>query len=199
LNSLDSLEQYFVAHPGPAVDAPVRVAGYDVVEVPARAGDLVVWSSRLPHHGGRNHGQRPRLSMALAMRPEGSEAQRSERVECWQQRRAPRWWRGWRGQIDPEPDLPLGSRRSGVDSWAWIGGHDWLAGRFIRVARCLRRDSGELALVRPCPTPGLPACARPRLALDRWVHGGVSDYWSVKYAAPSFPTWKREPSQTVLL
>ena len=117
-----NLEQYFVAHPGPAVDAPVHSAGYDVVQVPARAGDLVVWSSRLPHHGGRNHGQRPRLSMALAMRPEGSEDQRSHRVECWQQRRAPRWWRGWRGQIDPEPGpparlTPLGRRLLGVDRW----------------------------------------------------------------------------------
>jgi hypothetical protein len=116
------LEQYFAAHPGPAVDAPVDIRGHEVVAVPARAGDLVLWSSRLPHHGGHNHGQRPRVSMALAMRPEGTEAQRSERVECWQQRRAPRWWRGWRGQIDPEPGptarlTPLGRRLVGVDRW----------------------------------------------------------------------------------
>jgi hypothetical protein len=117
-----NLEQYFLAHPGPAVDAPVHTAGHEVVQVPARAGDLVVWSSRLPHHGGHNRGHQPRLSMALAMRPEGTDAQRADRVECWQQRRAPRWWRGWRGQIDPEPGpcatlTPLGRRLLGVDRW----------------------------------------------------------------------------------
>jgi len=117
-----SLDRYFASHPGPAVDAPVDLAGHDVVEVPAQAGDLVIWSSRLPHHGGRNRGPCPRISMALAMRPEGSDAQRAERVECWQQVRAPRWWRGWKGQIDPEPGpparlTPLGRRLLGIDRW----------------------------------------------------------------------------------
>lgn len=117
------LERYLRAHHEPLIDAPVDIAGHDVVEVPARAGDLVIWSSRLPHHGGRNYGRRPRVSMALTMYPEGSDAERRERVECWQQRRAPVWWRGWKGQLDPEPGLPavlspLGRRLLGIEPWA---------------------------------------------------------------------------------
>jgi hypothetical protein len=83
----------------------------------------VIWSSRLPHHGGRNRGRRPRVSMALTMYPEGSDAERRERVECWRQRRAPVWWRGWKSQLDPEPGLPavlspLGRRLLGIEPWA---------------------------------------------------------------------------------
>jgi hypothetical protein len=118
-----NLETYLRAHPGTLVDAPIDIAGHHVVEVPARAGDLVIWSSRLPHHGGRNRGQRPRVSMAVTMYPEGSDAERRERIECWQQKRAPVWWRGWKGQLDPEPGRPamlspLGRRLLGVDAWA---------------------------------------------------------------------------------
>jgi len=117
-----SLEHYMRAHPGPLVDVPLDLAGFDVVEVPTRAGDLVIWDARLPHHGGRNRGARPRVSLALTMFPEGQDADRAERIACWQQKRAPSWWRGWRGQLDPEPGeraylTPLGRRIVGVDSW----------------------------------------------------------------------------------
>ena len=116
------LDRYLEAHPGPVVDVPVDVAGHLVVEVPARAGDLVVWDARLPHQGGRNHGARPRVSMAVSMHPEGTDADRRERIECWKQKRAPVWWRGWKGQVDPEPGEPteltaLGRRLVGADRW----------------------------------------------------------------------------------
>jgi ectoine hydroxylase-related dioxygenase (phytanoyl-CoA dioxygenase family) len=61
------LDRYLDEHPGRVLDAPVDVAGHDVVEVPARAGDLVVWDARLPHQGGRNRGGRPRISLAVSM------------------------------------------------------------------------------------------------------------------------------------
>jgi ectoine hydroxylase-related dioxygenase (phytanoyl-CoA dioxygenase family) len=119
---LAELDRYLYTHPGPVLDVPVDLTGHDVVEVPARAGDLVIWSARLPHQGGRNRSAQPRVSLAVTMRAEGTDAERQERIECWRQKRAPAWWRGWKGQIDPEPgepaDLtPLGRKLVGVDRW----------------------------------------------------------------------------------
>ena len=42
------LDRYLDAHPGPVLDVPIDLAGHGVVEVPARSGDLVIWSARLP-------------------------------------------------------------------------------------------------------------------------------------------------------
>ena len=118
-----NLDRYLHEHPGPVVDSPVHVAGHGVVEVPVRAGDLVIWDGRLPHQGGRNRGVRPRVSLAVSMHPQGTDADRQERIECWERKRAPAWWRGWKGQIDPEPGEPaeltqLGRRLVGVDRWS---------------------------------------------------------------------------------
>jgi Phytanoyl-CoA dioxygenase (PhyH) len=114
---------YLRVHPGAVTNVPVDIKGHRVVEVPAQAGDLVIWSARLPHQGGQNYGRRPRVSMPLTMQPVGSEAARQERVACWQQNRAPAWWRRRKGQIDPEPGAPavltpLGRRLVGLDAWA---------------------------------------------------------------------------------
>ena len=96
--------------------------GREVVQVPGRAGDLVVWRAWLPHDGAPNLGTRPRLSLSVAMGPEGSEAERQERVQLWAERRAPQCWRGWPTQLDPEPGHPaeltgLGRRLLGLDRW----------------------------------------------------------------------------------
>jgi hypothetical protein len=71
---------------------------------------------------GANDGPRPRVSMAISMHPEGSESERRDRIECWRRKRAPSWWRGWKGQVDPEPGDPaeltsLGRRLVGLEPW----------------------------------------------------------------------------------
>src|SRR5262249_51084217 len=101
-----TLDRYLAAHPGPALETPVDVGGHAIVPVPVHAGALVIWDSRLPHHGGANRGTRPRLSLAVTMHGEGSEAEREERIACWRTKRPPVWWRGWKNQVDPEPGEP---------------------------------------------------------------------------------------------
>jgi hypothetical protein len=116
------LDRYLDSHPGPVIDVPVDLREHEAVEVPMRSGDLVIWNARLPHHGGPNRGPRPRVSLPITMHPEGSDAERQERIECWRQKRAPAWWRGWKGQVDPEHGQPadltqLGRRLVGVEAW----------------------------------------------------------------------------------
>lgn len=116
------LEGYLARHPGLDLEAPIDVEGHELVRVAVKAGDLVLWDVRLPHHGGPNVGAAPRVSMAITMYPEGSDEDREERVACWRERRPPAWWRNWRGQVDPEPgapaDLtPLGRKLVGIDRW----------------------------------------------------------------------------------
>jgi hypothetical protein len=117
-----NLDAYLASHAGPLVEVPVDLGDHAVVQVPARAGDLVVWSALLPHHGGKNRGVRPRVSMAVTMFPEGSDDEREERVRCFHGQRAPAWWRGWKGQRDPEEHPPraltsLGRKLVGIDRW----------------------------------------------------------------------------------
>lgn len=79
------------------------IGAHPIVEVPGRAGDLVIWSTRLPHRGGVNRGNAPRVAQYVTYFPEGTDEQRAERVANWRDRRAPPWWRNWPGQKDPEP------------------------------------------------------------------------------------------------
>lgn len=110
------LPSYLRDHaPEDPVDGPT-------VRAPVSAGDLVLWDARLPHHGGANTGDRPRMSLAVVMNPAGTEEERHERIGWWRDRRAPPWWRGWPGQVDPEPGGPaaltaLGRRLVGLDPW----------------------------------------------------------------------------------
>ncbi|MGA7955108.1 MAG: hypothetical protein WCA07_16475 [Gloeobacterales cyanobacterium] len=55
-------------------------------------------------------------------RSSGSEQERQQRIKLWKERRLPRYWRGWRYQIEPEPVEPaildtLGQKLLGLDVW----------------------------------------------------------------------------------
>jgi ectoine hydroxylase-related dioxygenase (phytanoyl-CoA dioxygenase family) len=68
-------------HAGVAVVDP---EGHDVVAVPGRAGDLVVWDVRLPHANGENLADAPRVVQYVTMHPHGSWGDgREDHVERW--------------------------------------------------------------------------------------------------------------------
>jgi len=99
-----------------------EVGEADVLEVPARAGDLIVFDSRLPHANSRNRSDRPRLAFYIQMFPEGDEAERNVRVDCWRSGMCHPAWRWRRGADEPEPWAPatlsrLGRLLLGVDRW----------------------------------------------------------------------------------
>jgi ectoine hydroxylase-related dioxygenase (phytanoyl-CoA dioxygenase family) len=98
-------------------------AAYPVTKVPLRAGELVIWSTLLPHGNGHNVSPRPRLAQYVSMLPasEDEEARR-RRVESWQTNAAapgfpsdPRLVEAQRAQ--PAQLTALGRRLLGLDPW----------------------------------------------------------------------------------
>jgi hypothetical protein len=110
----------------PADRDPYRpdLTGYEVVPVPAKAGDLIIWNRLLAHGNGKNMSDRPRLAQYITMFPEGGEEARQDRIYRWRERLAPagKWVLG-----DPEERehkygktaqlTPLGRRLLGLDCW----------------------------------------------------------------------------------
>ena len=102
------------------------LAGYDITKVAMRAGDLVIWSTLLPHGNGHNVSDRPRLAQYITMAPadEGNEAARQTRLRCWEQRLPPPGpaFPGDPRRVEeqsgrPAELTPLGRKLLGVDSW----------------------------------------------------------------------------------
>jgi len=58
-------------HPDAGIDV-VDPEGHDVVAVPGRAGDLVMWDVRLPHANGENLADAPRVVQYVSMFPRGA-------------------------------------------------------------------------------------------------------------------------------
>lgn len=93
----------------------------EIVHVAARAGDLIVWNSLLPHGNSRNRAARPRLAFYVQMFPaDGTQGQAN--VESWRTGRCVPWWRTRPGydRIEPWPPAqltPLGRRLLGIETW----------------------------------------------------------------------------------
>ena len=100
------------------------------VQIPAKAGSLIIWHSALPHGNGRNTSGKPRLAQYMnyyaAPHPrqmtEKQEAWRQERISLWRERRAPKNNRGdprgWEAKnYGPAKLTPLGRKLIGLDLW----------------------------------------------------------------------------------
>lgn len=91
------------------------------VGVPMKAGDLLVWSSRLPHANSKNTSDRPRLALYLHMFP-WTEEEAAILRDCWSTGACHPAWRQLPGHDHLEPWAPvalspLGRRLAGLDPW----------------------------------------------------------------------------------
>jgi ectoine hydroxylase-related dioxygenase (phytanoyl-CoA dioxygenase family) len=96
---------------------------WNATQVEGKAGDVILWSSKLPHGTAANLSDRPRLAAFVSMEPPADSAQLRQSLKTWWlTRRAPDCWRGLPGQLDPEPGQPadlseLGLKLIGVLPW----------------------------------------------------------------------------------
>ena len=92
-------------------------------QVEGDAGDVILFSSKLPHGSATNCSNRPRIAAFVTMQPPANDAEVRELMKSWWlTKRAPDYWRGMPGQLDPEPGPPavlseLGMKLIGVLPW----------------------------------------------------------------------------------
>jgi len=97
--------------------------GRETTQVEGNAGDVILWSTRLPHGSATNLSNRPRVAAFVSMQPPPDSPELRESMkEWWLTKRAPGYWRGMPGQLDPEPGGPaqlseLGLKLIGVSPW----------------------------------------------------------------------------------
>ena len=101
----------------------VDFSRYPVRRVPGKAGSVVIWHGHMPHGSGHNWRDTPRFVQYITMNRVGTEEDRQDRINCWHTNRAPHFWQGMPGQLDPEPwerpaELsPLGEMLLGSRHW----------------------------------------------------------------------------------
>jgi Phytanoyl-CoA dioxygenase (PhyH) len=88
----------------------------------ARAGDLIVWDSRLAHGNSKNRSSNPRLAFYVMMGPSNDSFRRAA-VESWRTGRCVAWWRSRPeyDRVEPWPPATLtalGRRLLGLDEWS---------------------------------------------------------------------------------
>ena len=114
------LEEWAETQPEDRPPMHPDTADMELVHVPARAGDLIIWHRALPHGNSRNHSSKPRLAQYISMAP-AQEDQRRQRMAGWKQRCAKSKADASVAEDLPEPaDIhltPLGRRLLGIDRW----------------------------------------------------------------------------------
>ena len=93
----------------------------DVVSVPMNTGDVVLWSSRLPHSNSKNVSDLPRYAFYLQMLPYTTTLA-GELSHCWETGLCHGAWNDLPGHQHAEPWAPvplspLGHKLVGIDSW----------------------------------------------------------------------------------
>ncbi len=94
------------------------------LEVEANAGDIIMWSTKLPHGSAVNLSNQPRMAMFVTLQPPDDSSETREQMKyLWLSKRAPECWRGLPSQLDPEPGPPaeltkLGQKLLGILPWS---------------------------------------------------------------------------------
>jgi len=89
---------------------------WKMTQVGGKAGDVILWSTRLPHGTAANWSLRPRIASFVSMQPPRADvAELRESMKAWWlEKRAPDYWRGLPGGMDPEPGAPAGLSELGL-------------------------------------------------------------------------------------
>lgn len=97
---------------------------HPTLQLNAKAGDIIIWSTLLPHGPARNLSCNPRIAafMTLTPNPKMAFEEKEERKYLIEAKRAPECWRGLPAQLDPEPGNEiylnwLGRRVAGISQW----------------------------------------------------------------------------------
>jgi hypothetical protein len=125
-----NLKEWIAAQPADrnphAPDLSRLPEGMKVTPIPAKTGDLIIWSNTLAHGNGHNVSDRPRYSQYITMFPASrlDEEGRQHRIECWRNRLPPgdKIFPGDPREIEQTrqqtADLtPLGRKLLGLDTW----------------------------------------------------------------------------------
>jgi hypothetical protein len=92
-------------------------------QIEGKAGDVILWSTKLPHGSAANLSRRPRIAAFVSMQPSAdSDELRASMKKWWLTKQAPDSWRGLPGQLETEPGAPavlseLGLKLIGVLPW----------------------------------------------------------------------------------
>jgi len=101
-------------------------SGFEIVKVPLRKGDLLIWDSMLAHGIRPNHSDQPRLAQYVAMTPAQphNKVLRDWRISSWRDRIIPEGYpfpgdpRNWEQLKYPRAVLsPLGEKLLGARPW----------------------------------------------------------------------------------
>jgi len=101
------------------------MTGLEVVPIPGRPGDLLIWHVALLHGNGLNRGTRPRLAQYLSMYPaQVSDEAIARRRQSWREQIPPLGSafpgdpRGWeKAHYGPAELTALGRKIAGVERW----------------------------------------------------------------------------------
>lgn len=101
------------------------LAGFTITKVPMQAGDLLVWSTLLPHGNGHNTSDRPRLAQYISMSPpqDDNDDLRQKRVQSWHQHLPGPGFPGDPRKVEPQLEeqpaelTDLGRKLLGIDQW----------------------------------------------------------------------------------